>query len=257
MFVDVCRWCLRFDWLLDEGVASRLSCCCTKERHQCGFVCTRSIVKRNDKALVPLVVCLSAHCNSVPLEDHIWSESTGHGDDNNSKKRHCSWWCAACGGQYEWIAPNRILVVQVGTNATEAFKAHAAPQGPCDNLINVLKLLANQQKDGDSPNQCTVTGLNARSRRGIMDRLRRFSQADNHSAVDVGDLTINIDHIEDDRWSPPLVDADWHAFCQAICIRIGGDEWEELYCHYREMSRAAGSGSQKSKSPLGNESSQG
>ena len=29
----------------------------------------------------------------------------------------------------------------------------AAPLGLCDNLINALKLLANQQKDGDSPIQ--------------------------------------------------------------------------------------------------------
>ena len=46
-----------------------------------------------------------------------------------------------------------MRVVQLGTNANEAkvFRAHAAPQGPCDTLINALKLLANQQKDGDSP----------------------------------------------------------------------------------------------------------
>ena len=47
------------------------------------------------------------------------------------KKKHCNWWCAACGGQYEWRAPNRILVVQIGVNAneTKVFKAHAAPLG--------------------------------------------------------------------------------------------------------------------------------
>ena len=74
---------------------------------------------------------------------------------------HCSWWCAACEGHYEWRAHNRILVVQLGTNANEAkvFKAHAAPLGLCDNLINALKLLANQQKDGDSTIQSIVTGL--------------------------------------------------------------------------------------------------
>ena len=30
-------------------------------------------------------------------------------------------------------------------------RAHAAPQGMCDNLIDALKLLAKQQMDGDSP----------------------------------------------------------------------------------------------------------
>ena len=51
--------------------------------------------------------------------------STGHGYGNNRKKKHCNWWCGACGGQYEWRAPNRILVVQIGVNANEAkvFKA--------------------------------------------------------------------------------------------------------------------------------------
>ena len=33
----------------------------------------------------------------------------------------------------------------------KVFSAHAAPQGICDNLINALKLLANQQNDGDIP----------------------------------------------------------------------------------------------------------
>ena len=40
-----------------------------------------------------------------------------------------------------------------------------------------------------------------------------------------------------------LADADWHAFCQAIYKGIEGEEWEELYCHNREMSR--GNRSQK------------
>ena len=82
-------------------------------------------------------------------------------------------------------------MVQIGANADRAkvFKAHAAPLRLCDNLVNVLKLLANQQKDGDSPIQSFVTaGLHERSGRGIMNGLRRFIEADNHSGVDVGDL---------------------------------------------------------------------
>ena len=38
-----------------------------------------------------------------------------HGDGNKKKKRHCSWWCAVCGGKYERRGPKRILVVQLGT----------------------------------------------------------------------------------------------------------------------------------------------
>ena len=45
--------------------------------------------------------------------------------------------------------------MQFGTKKDEAkvFRALAVPQGLCENLINALKLLANQQKDGDSPIQ--------------------------------------------------------------------------------------------------------
>ena len=54
-------------------------------------------------------------------------------------------------------------MIQPSVNANEAkvFNAHAAPLGLCDNLINALKLLANQQKDGDSPIQ---SGLKAHNK---------------------------------------------------------------------------------------------
>ena len=99
------------------------------------------------------------------------------------------------------------------------------------------------------------------------DRLRsRFSEAFPEAAIreadeltlradEVGTLRafINTDHIEFERWGPPLVDADWHAFCQTIYKGIEGEEWEELYCHYREMSKTTGAQKaqwkSKSKSP--------
>ena len=51
--------------------------------------------------------------------------------------------------KHEWRDPSRILVVQLGTDANEAkvFRAHAAPQRLCENLINALKLL-NEPADG-------------------------------------------------------------------------------------------------------------
>ena len=51
---------------------------------------------------------------------------------------------------------------------------------------------------------------------------------------------INVDHIAKERWGPPLVDADWRAFCQANDQGIGSEDWEELCDCYKEMSRAAG-----------------
>ena len=60
---------------------------------------------------------------------------------------------------------------------------------------------------------------------------------------------------------PPLVDADWHVFCQAIYKGIGGSEWEELYFHYRDeqggRSQKKAERESKSKSPLVHEGSQG
>ena len=69
--------------------------------------------------------------------------------------------------------PNRILVVQLGTNVEEAtvLRAHAVPQELCENLINALKLLANHQRDGDNPIQNFVTGL--REKKGNVLRTNR------------------------------------------------------------------------------------
>ena len=80
------------------------------------------------------------HCHRYPLEDHIWWVSSGHG------KKQCNWWCAACGGQCNWKSPNRVLAIQDSTSrrVAKVFRARAAPQGVCNNLINALKLSANQ-----------------------------------------------------------------------------------------------------------------
>ena len=42
-------------------------------------------------------------------------------------------------------------------------------------------------------------------------------------------LCTNADHIAQDRWGPPLVHADWRAFCQAICKCSEVRDWEELH----------------------------
>ena len=95
-----------------------------------------------------------------------------------------------CGGKYESRAPNRILVAQPGTNEEEAkvFRAHAIPQGLCENLITSLKLLSNQQGDGDSPIQNIVAGLREKSEKNTertTKGLRSFTAQDNHCAVEV------------------------------------------------------------------------
>ena len=56
------------------------------------------------------------------------------------------------------------------------------------NLINALKLLANQQKDGDSPIQNIIMGLEEKCRERIAHGLRSFITSDNYSAVAVDHL---------------------------------------------------------------------
>ena len=63
------------------------------------------------------------------------------------------------------------------------FRPHAAPQGMCDKLINALKILANQQKDGDSPVKMVVQGWREMSKLRTMDRLRYFIMVDDHQVV--------------------------------------------------------------------------
>ena len=81
------------------------------------------------------------------------------------------------------------LVVQTGESVNQAkvFKAHAVPQGLCGNLINALKLPANQQEDGDGIIQNIVTNLGV-GRKGLTKELRDFIQVYNHRVVLVGHL---------------------------------------------------------------------
>ena len=58
--------------------------------------------------------------------------------------------------------------------------------------------------------------------------------------VNTSKALINVNHIEPERWGPPLVDADWYAFCQALYKGIEGEDWEDMYESYKEMSGAVG-----------------
>ena len=102
-----------------------------------------------------------------------------------------NWWCAICGEMYDWKKPNRLLVVQKGESVNQAkvFRAHAVPQGLCGSLINALKLLANQEEDGDGLIiQNIVTNLGEGNRKGLTNGLRDFIKIDNHRALEVGYL---------------------------------------------------------------------
>ena len=136
--------------------------------------------------------------------------------------------------------------MQESTDRREAivFRSHAAAQGVCDNLINALKLMANQQKDGDSPVKMVVQGFQEKSRLKIMEGLRRFILVDNPEVVKVGDLEKNVESrpvvkpksttyfLDVVVRSIPLVNEDWHAICQAIFQGVEGSDCynsEELH----------------------------
>ena len=51
---------------------------------------------------------------------------------------------------------------------------------------------------------------------------------------------IDVNHTEPERWSPPLIDADWYAFSQALYKGIEGKDREEMYDSYKVMSKAMG-----------------
>ena len=125
--------------------------------------------------------CLCPHCNRFPLEDYVWWVS-----GRNHKVVVRKLW-----KKYDWRQPNRLLVVQTGESFQQAkvFKTHAVPQDLCANLINALRLLANQQEDGDGLLQNIVLDLCQESRKGLTDSLREFIKVDNERALDVGYLS--------------------------------------------------------------------
>ena len=60
-------------------------------------------------------------------------------------------------------------------NQAKVFKAHAALKGLCGKWIDALKLLANQQEDGDGLIQNIVTNFCEGSRKGY-ERVERIQK---------------------------------------------------------------------------------
>ena len=94
-------------------------------------------------------------------------------------KRQCNWWCAACGGEYDWLEADKILTIQASCTI---FKMHAPLQGVCDDRISGLKLLANLQ-DKENFIEVVFVGIKEGSMRKIEVALRQFIEVDNHKAL--------------------------------------------------------------------------
>ena len=108
-------------------------------------------------------------------------------------------------------------MVQTGESVNQAFRAHAVPQSFCGNLINALKLLSNQQEDGDGLTLNTVTNLGERSRKGLTKWLRVFIQIDNHRTLEVGCLYKSLGKLRVRR--PKGLEV-----CQEVTVRESPDE---------------------------------
>ena len=76
-----------------------------------------------------------------------------------------------------------------------------------------------QQKDGDSPVENLVTSLLEKCRCDYMKK----EYCAPPSTFKYGNQ----------RWAPQVVDADCHAFYQAIFHGIDGHEWETMYYHHK------------------------
>ena len=85
--------------------------------------------------------------------------------------------------------PVQLEELETTRDSSEAkvFRAHAPPQGACENLVCPLTLLANQQTEDDSLVPVLVEGHQEQSRLEMMDELTRFIKVDSHEAVTVGD----------------------------------------------------------------------
>ena len=94
------------------------------------------------------------------------------------------------------------------------FRAHAAPNGVCDNLINALKLQAHHQKHSDSP-VVVAQGLLLKRWLKIMNGHRRFIMVDNHEAVKVGDVAKKME-------SRPVVKPNFTTDFPEAVVRGGG-----------------------------------
>ena len=95
---------------------------------------------------------------------------------------------SACVGHYNWRGPNRDLVTQGSAGSSEAkvFRAHAPPQGACENLVRALK--SGWEVAALCRCPLKLSSSSAKQRGVRMDELRRFIKVDKHEAVKIGGL---------------------------------------------------------------------
>ena len=109
--------------------------------------------------------CVCPHPHCFPLEDFIWWVSARRRPQEEKEAMQLV--MCSVGRPVRLEGPEQGSWSYKIARTTEKHKfhrAHAATQGMCVNLINAPKLLANQQKDGDSPVRVIVPDLLEKSR---------------------------------------------------------------------------------------------
>ena len=47
-------------------------------------------------------------------------------EHHSRKRRQCDWWCAACGGQYDWCEAHRVLTIQASCRLEDTLGVQSA-----------------------------------------------------------------------------------------------------------------------------------
>ena len=148
---------------------------------------------------------------------------------------------AACGGQYDWRAPNRVLVMQDTTDHREAtFFSGFRQTSRKMATVQLGKLLQ----------------VCWRSRSSFLGGVRKFTAVDNHEAVKVGDLhrEAQSKNVVKPKFATDFLGASIRegadaltlrvheegvlAFCQAIFHSVEGPDWEAVYYHNKDLHKA-------------------
>ena len=204
---------------------------------------------------------LCPHCNSFPLEDYVWwvpgREHTKWWCALRGEKYY---WkqlnrllVVQTGDSIEQGKVLKAPAVPQGLCAIliNALKPLGNQQEDGDGLLqNIMKDLGKESRKGftdglrefsEVDNERALDVGSLRRGRGTF-QVRKPKVPEGGSDVIVrespDELTlraeevrtskalINVDHIGPERWSAPLVDADWYAFCQALYKGIEGEDWE-------------------------------
>ena len=112
-------------------------------------------------------------CALIATDSHL-NTTFGRFRVDTRRKKRCNWQCAACSGQHEWMAPNRVLVIHHGRLTSKSVQRARCTARNVRQFGQCAQLLSNQENDGDSPVTMSVQGFQERIRLKIMDRLRRF-----------------------------------------------------------------------------------